>query len=122
MAVWILIIALLLLLSILVTAAAIASANDERRFNEIMARWGVDRQLIDTRAIDEVLSVLDETRVTTQELIEYIHELNERGLDIGLDEDACENALSEIKSLIDEYENAEAEVEDRYYPDNTDFM
>ena len=87
-----------------------------------MARWGVDRQLIDTRAIDEVLSVLDETRVTTQELIEDIHELNERGLYIGLDEDACENALSEIKSLIDEYENAEAEVEDSYYPDNTDFM
>lgn len=108
-----------------VIAILIITANEDRREEErrreLMTRWGVDRQLIDTSQIDEIISLLEDVKGTLRNLIDDLHAINGKGLYIGINAEDCENAISDTDDLIDEYETAEAAIEDRYTADNTDF-
>ena len=86
-----------------------------------MTRWGVDRQLIDTKGYDEARGALDELLCSLHAMREEFQDLKEMGITLSVDESFCEDLETEAEKIRDEIETAEQEKIDSVRPDHTDF-
>ena len=86
-----------------------------------MTRWGVDRQLIDTREYDEAVSMLEELLCSIHAMRDEFKDLEKIGIYLSVDAEFCEDLEDEVNGIKGQIETAEEKETDRYYPDNTDF-
>ena len=119
---WVVLIILAVLAGLIVIAIAILTSVNEREWSITMARWGVDRQLIDTKEYDEAVAALEELLCSIHAMRDEFEELAKMGIYLSVDGDFCEDLENEVTNIKDQIETAEEKYVDSFEADNTDFM